>query len=149
MNNIERFTLEQKMKNVFAIGIVAIIVFVVIALCGGILCGTFYFVNKYWVWSAHMTGEQELARAEGNRKIAIVEANAKKESAKALAEAEIIRAEGVAKANQIIGNSLKNNESYLKYLWVQSLDHTQNKVIYIPTESNLPILEAIRLKKDE
>lgn len=120
-----------------------------ICICSSALAGLFYGLNHYWLWSARMTGEQGLARAEGNRQIAILEAKAKRDSALALSEAEIIRAEGVAKANIIIGNSLKNNESYLRYLWVNGLEHTANKVIYIPTEANLPILEANRLKKNE
>ncbi len=119
----------------------------VICFCLGIGAACFYGLNHYWLWSARMTGEQELARAEGNRQIAILEANAKRDSAKALAEAEIIRAEGVAKANIIIGQSLKDNEGYLRYLWVNGLEHTQNQVIYVPTETNLPILEAQRLHK--
>lgn len=111
----------------------------------GAVVGAFFGLNHYWLWSAHMTGEQELARAEGNRQIVILEAKAKKDSAYALSEAEIIRAEGLAKANKIIGDSLRQNESYLRYLWIQSLDKTGNKVIYVPTEANLPILEAQRL----
>ena len=96
----------------------------------------------YNVWQQEQSGKAELARAEQNRQIAVQEAMAKKESAKQLAEAEVIRAEGVAKANSIIGNSLKNNEDYLRYLFVNNLEHTQNQVIYVPTEANLPILEA-------
>ena len=105
---------------------------------------------SYNVYSQRLAGEAELARAESNRKIAIAEAEAKKESAKALAEAEIIRAEGVAKANSIIGDSLKNNEAYLRYLYITGLndnDDNGNKIIYVPTEAGLPILEAGRLKK--
>ena len=67
---------------------------------------------------------------------------AKEESAKHLAEAEVIRAEGVARANKIIGDSLQNNEAYLRYLWIDGLHSGKNQVIYIPTEGNLPILEA-------
>ena len=105
---------------------------------------------SYNVYSQRLAGEAELARAESNRKIAIAEAEAKKESAKALAEAEIIRAEGVAKANSIIGDSLKNNEAYLRYLYITGLndnDDNGNKIIYVPTEAGLPILEAGRLRK--
>ncbi len=47
------------------------------------------------------------------------------ESAKHLADAEVIRAEGVAKANKIIGDSLKDNEGYLRYLWIQGLQTNQ------------------------
>ena len=81
-----------------------------------------------------------------NRKIAIQEAEAKKESARALAEAEVIRAEGVAKANRIIGESLRGNESYLRYLWIQTLNDSLQNVIYVPTEAGLPILEAGKRK---
>jgi len=105
---------------------------------------------SYNVYSQRLAGEAELARAESNRKIAIAEAEAKKESAKSLAEAEIIRAEGVAKANSIIGDSLKNNEAYLRYLYITGLndnDDNGNKIIYVPTEAGLPILEAGRLRK--
>ena len=72
---------------------------------------------KINIWQQGMRGQAELAHAEYNRQIAICEAMAKKESAKALADAEVIRAEGVAKANKIIGESLNENESYLRYLW--------------------------------
>lgn len=98
------------------------------------------------VWQQSKLGEAELARAESNRQIATCEAQAKKESAKALADAEVIRAEGVAKANKIIGDSLTGNEGYLRYLWIQGLQTNQMQVVYVPTEANLPILETTRLK---
>lgn len=74
-----------------------------------------------------------------------VEATAKRDAAKMLAEAEIERAKGVAQANRIIGDSLTNNEAYLRYLWVQSLAEGKSEVIYVPTEASLPVLEAGRL----
>jgi hypothetical protein len=100
----------------------------------------------YIVWQQGLAGEAELKRAQQNRQIAIAQANAKKEAAAALAEAEVTRAGGVAKANQIIGDSLRNNESYLRYLWITEISGDQRNptVIYIPTEANLPILEASR-----
>jgi len=128
-------------------GIVWVLLVIVVI---GLLCGGLYGCPKYAVYNQRLQGEAELARAESNRKIAIAEAEAKKESAKALAEAEIIRAEGVAKANSIIGDSLKNNEAYLRYLYITGLndnDDNGNKIIYVPTEAGLPILEAGRLKK--
>ena len=87
-------------------------------------------------------GEALLLEAESSRKIAIEEARAKLESAKLLSEAEIERAKGVAEANKIIGDSLKNNESYLRYLWIQNMNNNSKEVIYIPTEANMPIMEA-------
>ena len=102
----------------------------------------------YDVWSQEMKGKAELARAESNRQISVFEAQAKKDSAKLLADAEIERAKGVAEANKIIGISLKGNEEYLRYLWIDTLHHNENnKIIYIPTEAGLPILEANRIKK--
>ena len=57
----------------------------------------------YSVWRAQKTGEAELARAGQNRQIAIAQARAKAESAHFEADAEVTRAVGVAKANEIIG----------------------------------------------
>ena len=105
-----------------------------------------YGYPQYKVWQQRLAGQAKLARAEQNRKIAIQEAEAKKESARALAEAEVIRAEGVAKANRIIGESLRGNESYLRYLWIQTLNDNPQNVIYVPTEAGLPILEAGKRK---
>lgn len=102
----------------------------------------------YNVWQQGMAGKAALMKATQDRQIAVQEAEAKKESAGSLAQAEIIRAGGVAEANKIIGDSLKNNEAYLRYLWVDSLQQTKNQVIYVPTEANLPIMEATRLKPE-
>jgi hypothetical protein len=93
-------------------------------------------------------GEAELAQADQNKQIAIAQAKAKADSAKFEAEAEITRAGGVAQANKIIGDSLKDNEAYLRYLWINGLEQNKNQtVVYVPTEANLPILEAGRMKK--
>ena len=120
--------------------IVFIVVFIVL-LSGLGLAGC----PKYHVWQQEQTGKAELARASSNRMIAVQEAEAKLESASKLADAEIARARGVAEANKIIGDSLKGNEAYLRYLWIDSMHGNQNvQLVYIPTEANLPILEANR-----
>lgn len=124
---------------------------------GGVLLTTitlftyFTFANPYiHVWQQGMAGQAELARAEYNRQIITCEAQAKKDSANALSDAEVIRAEGMAKANQIIGESLNGNEAYLRYLYINNLADTKDKtVIYIPTEATLPILECHRLRGAE
>jgi hypothetical protein len=112
-----------------------------------IILGLMFGMPMYKVWQQEMTGKAEFSRAEQNRKIRVEEAKAEKESAVFRAEAEIIRAEGVAKANEIIGGSLKDNKDYLTYLWIQALYDESNSVIYVPTEANMPILEATRLQK--
>ena len=55
----------------------------------------------------------------------------------------------MARANEIIGSSLKDNEGYLRYLWIQGLKTNNKEVVYVATEANLPILEANRLKNGE
>lgn len=97
---------------------------------------------QYTIWQQEQAGKAELARATSNRKIKTLEAEALKDSAKLLADAEIERAKGVAEANQIIGSSLRGNEAYLRYLWIQGLQDKNNNTIYVPTEAGLPILEA-------
>ncbi len=95
------------------------------------------------VWSQEMKGKAELARAEQNRQIKIEEAKANLEAEKLNALAEIERAKGAAEAIKIENGSL--SEKYIQYLWVRQQNHLNDKtVIYIPTETNLPILEASR-----
>ena len=98
----------------------------------------------YGVWSKELRGKAELKQAEWNRQITIEEAQANLEAEKLNAQAEVERAKGVAEANEIIGESLKENEAYLRYLWVKGLTDGSSEVIYVPTEANLPILEATR-----
>jgi hypothetical protein len=87
-------------------------------------------------------GKAQLLQALNERKVAIETAKAKNESAQYEAQAEITRAKGVAEANRIIGDSLKSNEAYLRYLWIDKLNENNQNVIYVPTEAGLPILEA-------
>ena len=99
----------------------------------------------YKVYSQRMEGEAELAKAQYSKQVLVQEAEAKKQAAQSYADAEVIRARGVASANAIIGQSLKDNEAYLRYLWINNMASEQNKtVVYVPTEANLPILEASR-----
>lgn len=121
-----------------------------IPICFIVICVFLIVEPLYSVWSQGKAGEAELKRAEWNRQITIKEAEAKHQASIALANAEIARAKGVAEANKIIGDSLKGNESYLRYLWINNLEkNINNQVIYVPTEAGLPILEAGRLKQGE
>ena len=96
---------------------------------------------RYRVWSQEMEGKAEFAKAEQNRRIKIEEAKANLEAEKLNAQAEIERAKGAAEAIKIENGAL--SEKYIQYLWVRQQNHLNDKtVIYIPTEANLPILEA-------
>lgn len=123
-------------------GEVALLVVVVLLLI--ILLGLgMWGCPQYSVYSNRLAGQAELERAEFNRRIVVQEAQAKKDAASMLGEAEVARASGVAEANRIIGESLKDNEAYLRYLWIQNLENSSdNSIVYVPTEAGLPILEA-------
>jgi len=113
---------------------------------GGVLIVVLLFVGVLWaipnykVYSRELNGKAQLKEAEWNRQIAVQEAEALKESAALKADAEVIRAKGIAEANEIIAGSLTDN--YIKYKFVEGLNDGNTEVIYVPTEANLPILEA-------
>lgn len=117
---------------------------------GGVLSIAFVFaaiiafflfgVPRYKVWQQEMEGRAELAQAEQNRQIKIEEAKANLEAEKLNAQAEVVRAQGAAEAIKIENGSL--TPTYIQYLWVRQQNSAANKVIYIPTEAGLPILEA-------
>ena len=134
---------EPKVGNI----IVAIIVLIV----GGIALNMAFMPN-YRIYKQDKQGQANLRQQEWEKKILIEQAKALNESATlqaeatikqetAKAQAEVIRAKGVAEANSIIAGSLKGNESYLRYLWIDKLADNAN-TIYVPTEAGLPILEA-------
>lgn len=98
----------------------------------------------YNVWTQEMEGKAEFAKAEQNRKIKIEEAKANLEAEKLNAQAEIERAKGAAEAIRIENGSI--TPTYIQYLWVRQQSDLSNKtVIYVPTETNLPILESTRV----
>ncbi|PYD49306.1 membrane protease subunit [Novacetimonas pomaceti] len=116
-----------------AIGIVAVTLIGVAA----------YALPQYQVYSARMHGEAELARATQNRQVLVQTAQAER-------DAEILRAEGTAKANKIIGESLKENSEYLRWLWISKLDNQTNKtVVYVPTDGMVPQLETGRIGEEK
>lgn len=130
-------------------GLVALCIvgLVVLLLVGGAVGGGCYYGPQYQVYQQRLSGQAKLAEAESSRQIATQEAHAKMDSAAMLAKAEIERAKGVAEANRIIGDSLAGNEAYLRYLWIHNLEAGGHDVIYVPTEGQLPILEAGRFGK--
>lgn len=107
------------------------------------------FVRPWYnVWSQEMEGKAEFAKAEQNRKIKIEEAKANLEAEKLNAQAEIERAKGAAEAIRIENGSI--TPTYIQYLWVrQQSDLSDKTVIYVPTESNLPILESTRMLQNK
>ncbi|MBU3058720.1 hypothetical protein [Pseudomonas indica] len=123
---------------------------------------------KYRVYKLELDGIAALKEAEWSKQILIEEAKAKEQAslmqakakvtlaeaegraqvvrAKAEGQADIERAKAAAEANRIIGESLKNNEQYLRYVWIKGLQDGKGERIYIPTEAGMPILEAGKAK---
>ena len=137
---------EENKKEEKAI-IIAIIVFIFV-----VIVTYMAIMPNYRIYKQDKQGQANLRQQEWEKRILIEQANAENESATlkaeatikqetAKAQAEVIRAKGVAEANTIIAGSLKGNEAYLKYLWIDKLAGNAN-TIYVPTEAGLPILEA-------
>jgi regulator of protease activity HflC (stomatin/prohibitin superfamily) len=104
--------------------------------------GLLFGIPAYNVYASKMGGAAQLGKAESTRRVAVLEATAKKDAAVMLAQAEVERARGVAQANKIIGESLQDNPRYLQYLYITELAEGAakgNTTIYVPTEGGLPI----------
>lgn len=111
----------------------------------GVIFGAFWAWPQYNVYASNAAGQAAYQRAESDRRIAVLEAQAALDSASLTADAEIARARGVAEANAIIADSLGGAEGYLRWRYIEMLENTSQggrNVIYVPTEANLPILEA-------
>ncbi|ACR11002.1 putative membrane protein [Teredinibacter turnerae T7901] len=124
----------------------------------------FWSWPKYKVYKQELNGRASLKEAEWSKQILIEEAKAREQAAlmqakakvtlaeaegaamvaraKAEGQADIERAKAAAESNRIIGESLKGNDEYLRYIWIKGLQDGKGERIYIPTEAGLPILEA-------
>lgn len=121
-----------------------VLILAAVVILAALIGGGCYSYPKYQVYKKTLDGQAVFKEAEYSRQVAVEEARARLESSKFDAQAEIERAYGVAKANEIIGDSLQGNEAYLQYLWIQGLHDGNTETIYIPTEGNLPLPEAGR-----
>lgn len=124
---------QRKFVVLCIIGSILFIIALVVAMC--------ISLPKYNVWRSELAGRAELARAEQNRQIKIEEAKANLEAEKLNAQAEVERAKGAAEAIKIENGQLTT--TYIQYLWVRQQSNNQiQKIVYIPTEASMPILEA-------
>ena len=105
-----------------------------------IIIGLMMFIlPTYNVWRAGKTGEALLQRAEQEKQILI-------ETAKAEVEAAKLRAEAI----EIVGASAQQYPEYRLQEFMgafgEALNNDNNKmIIYVPTEANIPIIEAGRM----
>jgi hypothetical protein len=118
-----------------------------------ILAGTVLFFVGISLMFSLVSPKLNLYRAQTERQAVIAEQKANSEAAEfaavsavtqaqALADAEVIRATGLAEAQAIIAETL--TDEYVRYLYIQAIEGNPNQIIYVPTEAGLPILEAGR-----
>ena len=110
------------------------IVATVIAIAAGGLVGC----PHYRVWQQGMEGRARLGRAEQERQILIAQASAEREAAK-------LRSDAI----QIIGQAAKDFPEYrLQEFMAAFAEALQSdsidKIIFVPTEANIPVVEAGR-----
>jgi regulator of protease activity HflC (stomatin/prohibitin superfamily) len=108
----------------------------------------------HWrVWSSHQRGLADLQQAKNEQQIQIAQAQSRLDAAELNKRAAIIEAEAVAEQIKAIGGELTHHDLYLRWQWIKMMeerpDEGDHSVIYVPTEANLPILEANRLRGKE
>ena len=97
------------------------------------LMATYRFYN---VWSMEKEGQASLMKATQTRQIQVEQAKAEKEAA-------VLRAEAIA----IIGKAAKEYPEYRTQEYIGAFaealkEGKMQQIIYVPTEANIPLLEA-------
>jgi regulator of protease activity HflC (stomatin/prohibitin superfamily) len=115
-----------------------LVMFVVLALFVCLVAFGFFFgfIPAWKVWSAQKDGEATLARSESARQVLVQQAKAERDAAS-------LRAEAIA----IVGKAAKEYPEYRTQEFIGAFAEAlkEGKVhstIYVPTEANIPILEA-------
>lgn len=108
---------------------------------------SFWFFPAYNVWRSRKSGEADLAQAKFEQQIQIAEAQGRFNAAELNKKAAIVEAEAVAAQINTIGEALQRHDLYLRWQWIKMMEEKPGyrETIYIPTEANLPILEAGRI----
>jgi regulator of protease activity HflC (stomatin/prohibitin superfamily) len=95
------------------------------------------------VWASEKRGEADLQKAHKEQQIQVSKAQGRVDAAELNKKAAIIEAEAVSAQIEKIGKQLTEHDLYLKWQWIKMMEERpESSVIYVPTEANLPILEA-------
>lgn len=126
-----------------ASSLVYLLALIVIACIAWSLIGS----PRWNVWAAHQEGLADLARANNEQQIQIAQAQSRLKAAEMNKQAAIIEAEAVAEQINKIGSQLTEHDLFLRWQWIKMMEeHDGDSTIYVPTEANLPILEAGKRK---
>jgi regulator of protease activity HflC (stomatin/prohibitin superfamily) len=95
------------------------------------------------VWASGKSGEADLQQAHREQQVQVAKAQGRLDAAKLNKEAAIVEAEAVSAQIEKIGSQLTQHDLYLKWQWIKMMEERpDSSVIYVPTEANMPILEA-------
>lgn len=99
---------------------------------------SFIFFPLYNVWTSKMSGEAALAHANQARQILVTQAQAERDAA-------VLRAEAI----KIVGKAAQEFPEYRQQEFIGAFaealkDGKISQIIYVPTETNIPIVEAGR-----
>ena len=91
---------------------------------------------QYKVWQQGMAGQAQLSKAQQSKQIAIETAKAELESAK-------LRAEAI----KVMGKAAQEYPEYRQQELIGAFGEARregniNQIVYVPTEANIPVLEA-------
>lgn len=116
--------------------VVAILIVIAVTVIG--LQSVRVYVAEYTVKVQRLEGEAQFAKAEQNRKILVEQAKAEKEAAS-------FRADAIG----IVGQAAKDFPEYRFQEFLGAFAEALNngsidKIVFIPTEANIPITEAGR-----
>jgi ABC-type transport system involved in cytochrome bd biosynthesis fused ATPase/permease subunit len=120
--------MKQKGKAIVGLVLAVFVVMVIVALMFGL---------PVWsVWQQKLSGEGMLAKAESAKRAQVVQAQAELDSAK-------LRADAIA----IVGKAAKDFPEYRQQEFIGAFAQAMHEgkisqIIYVPTEANIPILEA-------
>lgn len=120
--------------STFNQALISVAIFSVILI--GLIFAIAFTINTLRVANATSVGKAEFARAEQNRQIKIKTAEAERDAAKLQAE-----------AIQIVGEAAKaypeyRHQEFLSAFGEALREGKMNQVIYVPTEANIPLMEA-------
>lgn len=118
------------------------IMFGIVILCL-FIAGAMVGCPQYKVYSSRLDGEAALAKANSTKQVLVTQAQAEKEAAQAQAD-----------AIRIVGQASKDFPQYREQQFIQAFGEAMQsdkieKIIYVPTEANIPIIEARTPEKDK
>lgn len=124
--------------NWWVIGVVFVFLIVV-----AIVLWNLIWAPKWNVWASQKQGEADLQQAHKEQQVQVASAQGRLDAAVINKNAAIIEAEAVSAQIERIGEKLTTHDLYLKWQWIKMMEEKpEGSVIYVPTEANLPILEA-------